>query len=431
MTAVTDAAPLERPGALSALRHRGYRIFWVGALISSTGTWLGNLTVPYVLYQQTQSAVWVGLAGAAQFGPSFLLAPLGGTLADTRDRRLLLLWTQLALGLVAVAMWVQWASGFHEPVLLIALLTLFGVFNGINNPAWQSLVNDLVPREDVMSAVTLNSLQFNLARAAGPAVGGVLLASLGATWAFFLNAVSFAVVVVCLLFVRQHASRVVKPAVGRFFAQWRDAGSYVRRSRGLLLAIVLCCLVGLFGNPIFNLMVVFAEDVFETDPVGLGLLTASLGAGAVLYAVVSSMLPRGRSFGRRAALAVVALGVALVVIGVMPTIGPAIAAGAAVGAAFLAAFATLNTSIQLLAPDQLRGRVLAARHMVFSASIAVGVLAGGALTDAWGVQLTTIVFGAVLVLAVAVVRLLPGRGFRLLDVGATEPVPAAEPDSVP
>jgi MFS family permease len=407
MIATADEPPSHH-GSLAAFRHRGFMLFWVGALVSSTGTWLGNLTVPYVLYQQTGSAMWVGLAAAAQFGPAFVLSPLGGSLADNVDRRVLLMWTQAGLGMVAIAMWVQWAVGVHEPALLIVLVTVFGVLNGLNNPAWQSLVNDLVPREDVLSAVTLNSLQFNMARAIGPALAGVLLATLGASWAFFLNAVSFTVVVVTLVFVRQHRSRVRVPSGRGFLAQWRETVRYMARSQPMLLAIGLCCLVGLFGNPIFTLTVVFAETVYATDAVGLGLLTASLGVGAVLYAL-AGLIRRGGppTFSRRSVLAITALGLALVAMGAAPNFGLGAIAAIGVGAAFLAAFATLNSVIQLLAPDSLRGRVLAVRHMVFSASLALGVLLSGILTDAWGVRPTTVLLGLALLLAVAVVVLVP------------------------
>lgn len=424
---ITPAGGTPHRGSLAAFRHRGFTLFWIGALISSTGTWLGNLTVPYVLYQQTDSAVWVGLAAAAQFGPAFVLAPLGGSLADTVDRRVLLMWTQAGLGLVAVAMWIQWSVGAHEPALLIVLVTVFGVLNGLNNPAWQSLVNDLVPREDVLSAVTLNSLQFNLARAVGPAVAGVLLATLGASWAFLLNAVSFAIVVVTLAFVRQHRSRVRTPAGRGFLVQWRDTVRYMAGSSPMLLAIGLCCLVGLLGNPVFNLTVVFAETVYATDAIGLGVLTAALGAGAVLFAL-AGLLRRGGplSFARRIILAITALGLALVAMGAAPGYGLGVLAAVGVGAAFLASFAALNSVIQLLAPDDLRGRVLAVRHMVFSATIALGVLLGGVLTDVWGVRLTTALLGAALLLAVAVIVLVPvlvpgAAGAAVLDRAGDDP----------
>ena len=421
----TGTGPAVQGHPFAALRHRGFALFWTGALLSNTGTWLGNLTVPYVLYQSTGSAFWVGLAAAAQFGPALVLSPLGGLLADSLDRRRLLLWTQMCMGAVAVAMWLQWSSGLHSPVLLIALLTLSGVFNGLNNPAWQSLVNDLVPRGDVLSAVTLNSLQFNLARAVGPALAGVLLATLGATWAFFFNAVSFAVVVVSLLFVRAYRT-MERPAHREgFVVQWRRAGAYLASSRPLLLAVALCCVVGMLSNPVFSMTVVFAETVYRTDTIGLGLLTAALGAGSVLYAL-AGLLPRRRppSFARRAVVGITVLGIGHVLLGVVSGLGGGIIAAVLIGAAFLAAMSTFNSVIQLLAPDPLRGRILAARHMVFSTSVAAGSLLAGLLTDALGVRTAFLLLGGALLLAAMVLACVP-RAAALLDcAGAGARVPA-------
>jgi MFS family permease len=396
------APPSEVPGGLfSALRHRNYALFWSGALVSNTGTWLGNLTVPYVLYQSTGSAIWVGIATAAQFGPALLLSPVGGLLADGVDRRILLAWTQAGLGLVATLMWLQWASGLHEPWLLIALLTLFGMLNGINNPAWQSLVNDLVPRGDILSAVTLNSLQFNLARAIGPAIAGVLLSGLGATWAFFLNAASFVVVVVTLLFVRTARKVPARAAGSGFRAQWAEALGYLRAHRVLLLAVLLCCLVGFAANPIFSLTVVFAESVYGTSARGLGLLTAALGAGAVLFAL-AGLLPARRpaSFGRKLVASFLVLGLGHAAYALLNDFSVGLLAGVAIGAAFLGAMSTLNSIIQLTAPDRLRGRIMAVRHMVFSSSVALGSFLSGVMSDAWGVQSATLLLG-VLLLALA------------------------------
>ena len=166
-----------------AFRHSNYRLFWFGALASNTGTWLSNLTVPYVLYSLTGSALWVALAAVAQFVPGVVLGPLGGSLADRYDRRKVIIYTQSGLAVVALLMWANWASGLQDPILLLWLIAWVGVLNGLNIPAWQSFVSDLVPREDLLSAVTLNSLQFNAARSLGPALAGVLLAGLGPSWA--------------------------------------------------------------------------------------------------------------------------------------------------------------------------------------------------------------------------------------------------------
>lgn len=406
--AMTAASPPPQGRLHAAFRHRGFALFWGAALVSNTGTWLGNLTVPYVLFQSTGRAEWVGIAVAAQFGPALLLSPFGGLLADSVDRRALLMWTQTGLGAVAALMWLQWSLGMHSPGLLIALLTLSGVCNGINNPAWQSLVNDLVPRGDVLSAVTLNSLQFNLARAIGPAIAGVLLAGLGASWAFFLNAVSFSVVVVALMFIRPHQRPRSGAKRSSFAAQWGQALRHFAASRPLVLAVGLCCLVGLAGNPIFSLTVVLAETVYDTDAVGLGWLTASLGAGALLFALAGLLGSRPPpSMARRLLVALVLLGLGHLALGLFPHFAVGVAAALAIGAAFLAAMSTLNTVIQLLAPDGLRGRLLALRHMAFSTSVAVGGLLSGVAAQAWGVLATTLVLGVVFVLAAAALAAAP------------------------
>lgn len=399
----TQASPGVQSGLFAALKHRSYAIFWVGALISNTGTWLGNLTVPYVLYQATGSATWVGIAAAAQFGPALILSPVGGLLADSMDRRILLMWTQAGLGLVAVLMWAQWASGLHSPWLLIILLTAFGILNGINNPAWQSLVNDLVPRNEVLSAVTLNSLQFNLARAIGPAIAGVLLASLGATWSFFFNALSFVIVVVSLIFVRAYRSMQKPDKSLGFIAQWAQTLGFMRGSAQLVLCVVLCCLMGFAANPIFNLTVVFAEAVYGVDALGFGVLAAALGAGAVFFAL-GGLIRRKRATKMSRTLiggmAVLALGhILYATVGTFPA---GIIAGLIIGAAFLAVMSTLNSLIQLMAPDALRGKILALRHMVFSTSVAVGGFVAGYLSDLWGVQATTLALGIILLLIAVV-----------------------------
>ena len=204
-----------------AFRHRDYRIFWFGALASNTGTWLSNLTVPYILFTLTGSAVWVAYATLAQLGPAVLLGALGGHMADRFNRRRVLLGHPdrprrrdlCPLGRVGVRMAQPvHAAGVRGPDRRPqrhqhALLAVF--------------VNDLVPREDLLSAVTLNSMQFNAARAIGPAIAGVLLATLGPSWAFFLNFLSFGFVLAALLCV----ASTQPPVSGRHPARWSASSS--------------------------------------------------------------------------------------------------------------------------------------------------------------------------------------------------------------
>ena len=186
-------------GTLRAFRHRDYTIFWLGALVSNTGSWLQNLTVPYVVYEITGSAFWVGVATAAQFLPGFVGSPIGGHLADTRERRRLLIVLLSVMAVLAVGLWWTWESGSRSIAVILLLVSASGLVWGTTLPSWQAFVNDLVPREDLISAVSLNSLQFNAARSLGPAVAGLVIASFGPGVAFGLNAASFVFVVGALL----------------------------------------------------------------------------------------------------------------------------------------------------------------------------------------------------------------------------------------
>ncbi|MDQ3107581.1 MAG: MFS transporter, partial [Actinomycetota bacterium] len=274
--------------AARAFRHRDFTIFWIGALASNTGSWVQNLAVPYVLYQVTESAYWVGLATFTQFIPVMLLGPLAGSIADRFDRRRVLLVTQSLMAGAALALWLAWAQGVRSPIAILALVAVSGVFAGINIPSWQSFVNDLVPRDDLLSAVTLNSLQFNAARALGPGIAGILLASLGPSWAFFLNATSFLFVLGALLLVRNRQVALETALSGGFLRQFRRALRYTRGQPGIVIGIIVAILVGGLGNPVFQFTVVFAAEVYDVGPLGLSLLNVSLGLGAVLAAPLVS-----------------------------------------------------------------------------------------------------------------------------------------------
>ena len=179
----------------AALRHRDFALFWGSSLVSNSGTWLQNVAVPFVLFRLTHSAAWVGFGTFAQFAPGVLLAPVAGSLADRFPRRSVLLVNQTLLGLVALALWVEWVAGWTSPWTITATVAVSGTIASIGIASWQAFVSELVPREDLLNAVVLNSTQFNAARAIGPAIGGVVLGSLGAGWAFLLNGLSYGVVV--------------------------------------------------------------------------------------------------------------------------------------------------------------------------------------------------------------------------------------------
>jgi MFS family permease len=389
---------------VKAFRYRDFRIFWIGALVSNTGTWVLNLTLPFVLFELTGSALWVGAAVAAQFLPMFMFSPLGGSVADQYPRRSVLLVMQLAMGGGAAFIWLAWVSDLRNPWVLLLLVAVVGALNGVSMPSWQGFVHDLVPREDLLSAVTLNSLQFNAARAIGPAIGGVLLATLGPAWAFGLNAVSYAFIIAALLLVRAGRGLRVARSTLPFTRQIRSAVDYIKGQPGIVMALIIAFTVGFFGNPVFSFTVVFAGAVFEVGPVQLGIMNAALGVGAF----AAAPLVGGSRFAPRlsvvAGSGLVAYGAMLVLFALAPSYGISILALVVIGACFLSVVASINTAGQMIVADSYRGRVLALRMMVFTVAAPTGGLAQGWLADQVGPRVTVATAGvAMLVIALVVV----------------------------
>lgn len=399
---------------LRAFRHRDFRLFFIGALASNSGNWLQNLTVPFVLFQLTGKSLWVGLAGFAQFIPAFILGPLGGSLADRVDRRLLLLATQLAMAISALMLWGAWALGWHDPYLILALTALTGIFNGLMIPSWQAFVPSLVPKSDLGSAITLNSTQFNASRAIGPALAGVLLAAAGPSWAFFLNGLSFLAVIWVLWVIRPLPSEGPRRAAQGVIAGFRSAVTYIEGRTGILISILTAILIAFFGNPITQFTVVFAEEVYEAGPRVLGLLASAVGIGAVMIAPgLSSFDTRiSRSTIVRWGLPFYAL--AVIAFGLAPNWPLGVAALLAVGAGFLAVIATTNTAVQLIVADDMRGRVMSARVMGFTVAFPLGSLVQGAMADVWGPEITVIASGSCL-LAVALYLASKPKTLAMLD----------------
>jgi MFS family permease len=398
-TPIDDAAITGRGirYAARAFRHRDFTIFWLGALASNTGSWVQNLAVPYVLYQVTKSAYWVGLATFTQFIPVMLLGPLAGSIADRFDRRRVLIVTQSLMAGAALALWAAWSQGVRSAVAILALVAVSGVFAGINIPSWQSFVNDLVPRRDLLSAVTLNSLQFNAARALGPGIAGILLASLGPSWAFFLNGVSFLFVLLALVLVKNRQVALATALTGGFLRQFGRAMRYTRGQPGILIGIVVAVLVGALGNPIFQFTVIFAAEVYHVGPVGLSLLNVALGLGAVLAAPLVSGWDVTRAALVRWGL--LAYGGAIVAFAVAPVYAVGLVALVVVGGGFLVVISSTNTSVQVIVADHMRGRVMALRIMAFTGAYPLGALLQVSLSDVIGPRQTVAGAGAVLVVA--------------------------------
>ncbi|MFV1992043.1 MAG: MFS transporter, partial [Acidimicrobiales bacterium] len=382
--------------SLRALRHRNFKLFFLGALISNSGNWLQNATIPFVLYEITGSAKWVGFAAFSQFLPLMLLGPLGGSIADRQDRRRVLLVAQSALAVLAGVLWFVWNAGVRNPWVILLIVALSGSVAGVSIPSWQALVPALVPKEDLSSGITLNSLQFNAARAVGPAIAGALLATIGPSWAFFINAVSYSTVIAALAVIRIPRSKVDKPKSG-VMKDFGVAVRYIRTQPGIGVGILVAVVVAALGNPVLQFTTLIVKDVYDAGPVAFGLLSASLGLGAIISAPFVSGWDATLSRSTVVRWALPAYGLSIVMLGLSQQLWVGVIALILAGGGFLAVISTTNTAVQLIVSDQMRGRVMAARVMSFTGAYPIGSLIQGALADEFGVGRVVTVSGSLLV----------------------------------
>ena len=230
--------------SFSVFRLRNYRLFWFGGLTSNIGRWFQTLAIPLVVFDLTDSAGWVGFAGFAQILPMALMGPYGGAIADRYPRRKVLLVTQTLQAFVALGLMTLWFSGVRSPGAYVAVSALVGMTAGLNLPAWQAIVSEIVPREQLLAGITLNSAQFNASRMIGPALGGAAIAWFGPGWAFFVNAISYSAVLTGLALMRLDIVHRRPEGRMRPLHEFAGAARYAFRSEGIRTAILTVSMIG-------------------------------------------------------------------------------------------------------------------------------------------------------------------------------------------
>ena len=392
-SAGSDGSPWE------SLRDRNYRLFWLGGLVSNTGRWFQSVAIPAIIWQLTESAAWVGLAGFSRMAPMALVSPVAGALADRYDRRKLLIVTQSLQAMATGLLMLAWISGVRSPGAFVGLSMLSGAFGGLNLPGWKAFVSDLVPRDRLLNAVTLSSMQFNAARMFGPALAGVTLAAAGPAWAFFINFISFGAVLVALALIDVHTG----PTGGdrETFSPMSDfveTLGWIRTHAGIRRAIITVGVVGLLGMPIQVLAVVFAEDVFGRGATAYGLMLTMIGLGAVITGpfVAGRGSKIARSKLEAMALGLYAIGV--LAFAVAPVLPVAFVALALVGSAHLTSASVLNTAVQVQVPEARRAKVLSVHMMVVTFSSPVGQLLLGQIMEWTGPRQTMVGAGCTMAL---------------------------------
>ncbi len=352
---------------------RNFRLFFMGQAISVSGTWMQMVAAAWLVLQLTGSGVALGIDTALGFGPMLFIGAFGGALADRHDKRRILLGTQIAFAALAVAFWTLVATGVVQVWMVYSLSLLQGIVTSIDQPTRQSFFAEMVEPRDLPNAVSLNSAVMTGTRIVGPALAGVLIASLGISWCFFLNAVSYVAVIGALLVMR--TSELRPNRAPREAGAIREGLRYAWRTGGLRRPLVLMSVLFLFSFNYSVLMPLFAKGTFHGTAGTLGLLLAVAGVGSLGGALFMAAKPRPGE--RPLAWAAVGVGIVTTVVAVAPTLDVAVLMMLPLGVASIIFFVTANSTLQLTSRADMRGRVMALYGIVFLGTTPIGAPIAG------------------------------------------------------
>lgn len=383
---------LALPITLRALRHRDFRIFIGGQVVSLIGSWMQTVAQAWLVYRLTGSSLLLGTVGFTSQIPVFLLAPIGGIAADRGDRRRIVIATQAASMALAGVLAVITIAGIVRVWHVMVLSALLGMVNAFDIPARQSFLVDMVGKDDLMNAIALNSSTFNGARVIGPGIAGLLVAMLGEGWCFLLNSVSYLAVIASLVMMR--VSRRHPPATdGSPLEQIAQGFRFAWRTVPVRDILLLVGVISAVGMPYTVLMPIFADQILHGGARGLGILMSATGLGALGGALFLASRSNVRGLGRWVAIAASGFAVSMGVFAWSPYFWLSAAALVPTGGFMMLQMASSNTLLQAMVPDQLRGRVMALYSMMFMGMAPLGALFAGVAADRLGAPLTVAIGG--------------------------------------
>ena len=389
-----DELPFSR--TFSALRYRDFRLLWFGAITSTIGTFMQTLAQAWLVYTLTNSPFLLGVDGFLSTGPMLLFSLFGGVVADRMARKKIMMGSQIAQGtfalVLAVLIWTHSVQIWH--VFLLSFLT--GSAQSFSGPAYISLLPLLVKRVDVPNAVAMNSMQFNLARVIGPAIGGLVFATMGAAWCFFINGISFGAVIIALMMIRMPPVQDQREGPRNIFGDMREGFVFVRQRRALLLLTFLSFAGTFLGMPLFTMLPVVAKRIFDLGPRGLSLLQADYGIGSVIGALFVASSSYAAKKGKLALMLQLAFACTLVAFGISRNLASSLVIAFLAGMCIVGVISLYSSLVQLTTSDAMRGRVMSIFMLAFRGGMPLGNLLAGFVAQRWSITAALTVNGTVL-----------------------------------
>jgi len=395
-----------------ALRHRNFLLFWSGAFLSNTGTWMQAVAQGWLVFELSNSPLWLGVDGFMSTAPGLVLTLAGGVFADLIDRRKLLIYTQIVAGVAAITLGVLVVTNVVHVWMILVLSFVTGCCMAIAGPSYMALVFDLVGHEDLANAIALNSTQFQLARVLGPVFAGVGFRLFGLAGCFFANGLSFAAVVIGLAMVRFDRPEKAGAAPDRslrdkraFIQDLTEGFRYVATRPRVSMLLMISAVTSLFGAPYLSMSPVFARDIFHLGETGLAVLMGTAGAGALFGALFLAYLGDFRHKGWFVLGGDLGFALCLMCFSLSTLLPVSLIFLFALGFAIVCSVAVTNTLLQKLVKDEMRGRVMSMFMLSFIGAMPIGNLIAGAASHRFGVQHTLAVGGLIIAVFVSIVAL--------------------------
>ena len=379
---------------LPALRHAEFRLFWLGQMVSLTGTWVQSVAQQWLVLKLTGSAFKLGLVTTVQFIPLLLLSLVGGVIADRVTKRNLLLATQVVSCVLAIGLGTLVRTGLVQFWHVLVFAAALGTVNAFYTPARQAFVPELVDKDAMLNAVALNSAIFNGARVVGPAVGGILVAAVGLSLNFYLNAASYIAVIIGLLLIRPRPPRADARA-DNMRENLKEGLVYIKGAPIVLTLLILVGVASLFAINFSILLPLFAEYILHIGSSGYGFLMASMGIGSLVGSLFLAFLTRQEYARRLVYVGAMTLTVAEILLGFSRIVGVSIGLLIVIGLSQTLFTTTANTSILTLTPRRLQGRVMSVYSLMFLGMTPFGSFLMGWIAERFGAPAAMITGGTI------------------------------------